>query len=1093
MSSRILRCLISLAAGLTLPGTAMFAQSTFASITGTVSDPSGAAVVGVEVQATHVATGYVFTATSNETGQYTLANIREGVYRVRARLAGFQEFVAEQVEVLARDQRRLDIALKVGSVDTVVEVTGGAALIETESARISDVRTRQLMNDLPLTLRRSWDFFQLSPQVSKPAGAWYIRFAGSRNKQGDVSIDGTSLSSAFGGPITGVVSDRTESFQEFRIDMAGNSAEFAGIGQVSAISRSGTNELRGSAFYYYTTPGMTARNPFALVRTGDVEHVPGGALGGPVYIPKVYDGRNKTFWFVSMEWERFGSPGKVVTNPTVPLALWREGDFSQTTPAVTIRDPFGTGAFPGNKIPASRISPIARSIQSTFYPLPNYGNPNTLEAQNYRDIRLEEKQINPTMVTRFDHRFGDKAFVYFRLTKTDWIQKGYVSSLPAQGRNDGQRLSRASTLAYTHTIKPTLLSEFRWGTASDNIPSQGPISGNQQVQQLGLKGLAPNIPERSGVFNIAFQGLALTGISGGGFCNPCANYMKHVFSEHVTWFQGKHSMKAGIAITRGSYKDVREDAALFGSNTFSNRYTGHPYADFLLGTPTSARRAFPTLGQETWTWDYAMFWQDEYRVSRSLTLNLGLRYELKPGYHAANSLASVFDVGTGKIVVPNGALSKVNPLMPRGYVDVIEANAVGLGNTLIRMDKNNFAPRFGFAWRPIDNNTVIRGGFGFYYDIVARNPALSSVPFNIAEPTYNNPAGTPVLVWPQVFPATGVGGPSTVSIPGAINPDIRIPYSMQYTFTLEHQRWDTGFRASYTGTNTRQGVWGYDYNSPVADTRLYVDKPRAFPNYPGINYTTNGAGHQYHAMTLEAERRMKGGFHGQIYYTLARDIGDLEDGQSPEYAYDRARERGVWIDIPTHRVSANFIYELPFGRGKPWMSNAHKAVDALFGGWQIGGIYNFDTGNFLTPTWTGPDPTGTRYTTSRTPVNVTIRPDHLRNGNISNPDILKWFDITAFGAPQPGRFGTAARGVIKGPHTNVLHSTLSKNFLFRERYRLRFEAVATNVTNTPNYQDPNMNISNVGGAARITAVHNRNTKMDMAIPRVIQLIVRLQF
>ena len=1082
-------------AGFLVLSAAARAQSTFATITGNITDPSGAPVVGVEVTATHRATNYAYRASTNEAGLYTLANLREGVYRLRAKAGGFQEYSVDNIEVAGRDLRRVDIALVLGSVETVVEVTGAASLIETETARISDVRDRQLMNNLPLTLRRSWDFFQLSPQVSKPAGAWYIRFAGSRNRQGDFSIDGATVANVFGGPITGVISDRTESFQEFRIDMAGNSAEYAGIGQISAVTRAGTNELHGSAFYYYTTPGMTARNPFALVRTGEVEHVPGGAIGGPIYVPKVYDGRNRSFFFTSMEWERFGSASKVVTNPTVPLQAWRTGDFSQTVPAAAIRDPLNGGApFANRTIPASRLNPAAVKIQNFFYPQPNFGSANTLAAQNYRDVRLVEKEINPTMVLRFDHRFSDEAFVFWRLTKTDWTQKGYTSSLPAQGRQDGNRWSRASSIAYTHTIRPTLLSEFRWGFASDNIPSKGALSGLQQVKELGLQGLAPNLPDRAGVFNVAFSGIGLTGISGGGFCNPCANYFKHSFSEHLTSFRGKHSLKGGFYLARGAYKDVREDGALFGSHTYSNRYTGHPYADFLLGMPTTARRAFPTLGQSTWAWDWALFVQDEYRIRPDLTLTFGLRYELKPGFSSENGLQSVFDVGSGKIIVPDGALGRASKLMPLGYVEVAEAKSAGLGATLIRADKNNIAPRFGFAWRPGGNNrNVVRGGFGLYYDIAPRNPALSSVPFQIAEPAFNNPAGTPLIVLPFVFPSTGTGGPSTVSIPRAINPDIRIPYSMQYTLTLERQQWDTGFRLSYTGTNTRHGVWGYDFNSPVADSRPYVDKPRAFPKYPGINYVTNGAGHQYHALTFEAERRMKNGLHAQFYYTLARDIGDLEDGQSPEYAYDRTRERAVWTDIPTHRVSWNMIYELPFGRNRKWMSNAGRMADGVLGGWQIGAIYNFDTGNFLTPLWTGPDPTGTRYTGSRTPANVTIRPDHLRDANLSNPAKNRWFDVSAFAPPQPGRFGTSAKGVIKGPHSNVLHSTVSKNFLFRERFRFRVEAVATNLTNTPNYRDPNTNITSAAAVGVLTAVHNRNTKMDMAIPRVVQFILRMQF
>jgi hypothetical protein len=316
---------------------------------------------------------------------------------------------------------------------------------------------------------------------------------------------------------------------------------------------------------------------------------------------------------------------------------------------------------------------------------------------------------------------------------------------------------------------------------------------------------------------------------------------------------------------------------------------------------------------------------------------------------------------------------------------------------------------------------------------------------------------------------------------------------MQYNLTVEHQRWDTGFRLSYVGTNTRQGVWSYDFNQPVPDTRPYLDKPRAFPNYPAVNYATNGAGHQYNSLTVEVKRTTSSGLHYQAYYTLARDIGDLEDGQSPENAYDRRRERAVWSDIPTHRLSGNAIYDLPFGKGKKFAAGGGRAMNALAGGWSLSVIGALENGFFLTPFWTGPDPTGTRYTSSRTAPNVTLRPNALRDANISNPTPSLWFDAAAFSAPTPGFFGSSAKGVIKGPGTQVLHATIAKQFSIRERFRLRFELNASNVLNHPNYVDPDTNISNKATVGTINNVVNRNNKMDMAIPRYVQLIMRLQW
>jgi hypothetical protein len=476
-------------------------------------------------------------------------------------------------------------------------------------------------------------------------------------------------------------------------------------------------------------------------------------------------------------------------------------------------------------------------------------------------------------------------------------------------------------------------------------------------------------------------------------------------------------------------------------------------------------------------------------------LNLGLRWDYFPGFTEKNGRQAIFDIASGAIVVPDGALNLVSPLMPRGYVDVLEASKAGYAaSTLTRGDKNNLAPRFGFAWRPTsDNRSVVRGGFGIYYDAAPFAAAVgSTVPFNISEPAYTNPVNAP-LVLPVAFPGSGSGGPSTVAIPNAFRPDLRIPFSMQYSLTLERQQWNNGFRLSYVGTNTRQGVYRWDINSPVADARNYIDKPRRFPRYPGINYTDNGAGHQYHGMSFEVERRRLNGLSYQAYYTLAKDVQDLENGESPEYAYDRARERSTWGALPRHRFQFNTVYDLPVGKGRPLLATMNRAAEAIFGGWQVSVIYIYETGNTMTPLWTGPDPTGTRFSANATRPQVTIRPDRIADGRLDNPTNLRWFDVGAFQAPPAGRFGTSGKYVLYGVPVNVLHATVAKQFLFKERVRLRLEMLASNALNHPNYLDPNTNITNLGTVGVLTAVMDRNTKFDSAVPRELQAQLRLEW
>lgn len=793
-----------------------------------------------------------------------------------------------------------------------------------------------------------------------------------------------------------------------------------------------------------------------------------------MFIPGVYDGRNKTFVFGSFE-SFLGSQTTRSFSPTVPLAAWRSGDFSGLTTPVL--DPLSDQPFPDNRIPANRLNATSLALQERFYPLPNFGNTSVLENQNHRqDLSLPAFKQNYYMI-RGDHRFSDRDTLMGRYTLQDFKTDDFMSALPTFPMGYATRKNHAATVAYTHMFSPVMINEFRWGLATNNLPITPPIMGKPLVQELGLQGLAPDLPDIPGVLQVSFSGLGLTAIAQNNWRNPGATNYVHNIQNHVSVFRGTHNLKFGVNIARIEGDNLGADANLFGNLTFSNRYTGHPYADFLLGIPSTARRSFPPLRLDRKRWQYDFFFTDDFKVTPQLTINYGIRWELHPGWQEENGRLATFDIASGSIVVQDGSADKVSPRFPKNYVPVVEAGSVGLpGSTIVRTDRNNFAPRLGFAYRPWGNNTVIRAGFGIFFDQTPRELTLSNVPFLVNEEPFNNPDPNPVVILPTVFPAEGGAGPASISLPAAVNPTLQMPYSMQYSLTLEHSRWDTGFRMSYIGTNTRQGEYSYNYNAPVPDSRLFVDKARPFMQYPAINYFTNGAGHQFHSLTLEVERRMAQGLQFQSSWVWARDIGDLERGQSLENPFDRRRERSVWPDIPTHRYTMNWIYELPWGRGRPFLRDINRAVDAVIGGWSISGIYSYYSGQFLTPLWSGPDPTGTAFTSSATRPIVTIRPDHLRDANLpeGQRSLTRWFDASAFAAPPVGRFGTSAKGVIKGPHVNVWHVGLFKAFNITERVRFRWELTGTNFFNHPNYNNPATNISQLGSVGVISGVGGVN-------------------
>jgi len=1046
-------------------------QSTLATITGVVTDQGGAVVPNAAVEAVHIQTQYRFNAMSNDVGLYTIPQLPHGEYSLTAKAAGFQDAVVKDIILAPRDIRRIDLKLNVAALQAAIEVTAGATLIETESARLADTKSRAELASLPYAGRGAFLYFQLTPNVTRVNGVYVMRFAGSRLNQSDYSMDGVSFMVTSGSNPNAPLIDYTESVEEMRVDVANNTAEFSTVGQVSMISKGGTNQLHGSGFDFYTSPVLRSRDTFAVARSAGIRHSPGYTLGGPVYLPRLYDGRNKTFFHSSMELGLSSATTPTLT-ATVPATPWRSGDFSGVS--TTILDPFNNRTpFPGNRIPTSQLNPVSLKIQQRFYPLPTSADPNVHSNNNFRQLASLKGTKEWYFTERLDHRISDKVQLTGRMVRHGYNSYRITSQLGGREITTIKWKTRFYTFSYTHTIRPTLVNEFRIGSSFNVNPRYPVESGLALVKELGLVGLSPNLPDLPGVFNVSFQNLTMTGISDAYALRDAEGNSNLYFQDHVSWFRGRHALKVGGQFNRSGYKDRFLSTNLYGSTTFSTRFTSHSYADFLLGLPSSSSRAPENPYEDVKRDSYSAFITDEFRLSNTLTLNLGVRYEYEPGWYG--NVIAMFDPTSGKIVVPDDSVKNVSPLVPASYVEVVAASKVGLPTkTLLFADRNNFAPRVGIAWRPFGPDTVFRAGWGMFYDLVPRNlTTAGGSPYSITEPAYTNPANNPTVIFPRVFPEAGTGGPTTISIPTATNPHIRTPYSFQYNFTIEHQRWNTGFRASYIGTGTRQGEYGYNMNQPPPDTRSFVQKAslRPFPRYPNISYSTNGAGHQYHSMTMQVTRRGKGGLYMQSYYTLARDIGDLDRNQSPEDAYDRKRERGVWLDIPTHRWNATAMYELPLGKGKPVLGDAGRVLNLLVGGWEVNGIYTLQSGDFLTPMWTYVDNTGTAYTTSSTAPNVTRRPDHLYDANLAKDQrtLTRFFDVKAFAQPQAGQFGTSARGVIKGPGTNIMHATLVKNFNFTERFRLRAELAALNVLNHPNYSAPGTTITSALSAGVISA------------------------
>ena len=787
----------------------------------------------------------------------------------------------------------------------------------------------------------------------------------------------------------------------------------------------------------------------------------------------------------------------------MPIEPWRRGDFSAL--GRQIRNPFTGEVYADGRIPVAALNPVSLRIQERFYPLPNTGNTATLVANNYRETLPVDRSKPYYATARVDHNFSAADRLFGRFTFHEATNPVWEGNLPAFGMRNQRRMNKAYTLSYTRILTPTLVTEFRGGHAYNNNPIAGPLSGLEVIDSLGINGLAPGLPSVSGLLKVAFPASGLTGVSQVDWRNPGFLNRSYQVQNQTTWMRGRHSFKVGAEVRRVDWEDLNAPPNLFGNVDFTGRFTqvpgnvagsGHPYADFLFGVPNTAARAFPPVPALRSRWTYDFFAQDDWKVTRNLTLNLGLRYDIHPGWYERNGRWAMFDLTSGKVVIPEEGLDKVSPLMPAGYVDVVTAGSLGLpSRALVRTDTNNIAPRIGFAYRPFGGgSTVLRGGYGLYFDMMPIDLSASQTPFVFQETTFTNPA-TPTVVFPNVFPSGGTSGPSTVALPISVNPNLQLPYSHQWNATVEHERWGTGFRVSYVATLGREMWFTRDANAPQADDRLYVDKPRPFPRYPNINYVDNGATHDYHGVTLEAERRISKGLFFQVAYTAARDLG--EDSGVIEDPFDLQRERGRDLTTPAHRLISAVMYDLPFGRDRKWLTSTPWPVDLALGGWQVSLVGYLQSGGYLTPTIVVPDPTGTRFTNTATRPAVTLRPDQLSDPDLDDPTIARWFDVGAYGAPPIGRFGTAERGSVEGPGLNLWHFGLHKRFRLGDGPQsptLRIELTTTNIFNTPQWASPNMNVTPTNvSAGQISAIGGTSGFIQQADMRRMRLGVRMEW
>lgn len=1082
-------------------------QSTFATVTGAITDQSGGTLPGVLVTVTNATTGVVRTATTTSAGEYQVPNLDAGTYMVLAQLSGFAA-TPRELTVLARQVVRLDVQMQVAGAAETINVTAATPLIETERATIDSSRSGDEINRLALNFRAT--------NKTSPIVVATLTQGVQQDRNGDISVAGalpfmTSFSVdgistqriRYGGPSKELFPS-VESIEEFKVASASNSAEFMQVTDLTTTTRSGSNVFHGTAFWFNQNSALTATTRFTPRDASGEPIKPeinansvGLSGGGPI-------ARNRAFFFGTYEAVR--RPNEVTLSQIVPPDAWRTGNLANVT--TPIRNPFTGGTYAGNQIP---VNPVSGRLLEGAYARQNQATGAAINAPNYIVNAPGDYTVNG-----FDGRVdvvaspGQKVFARLTWKNVDDMSPSGDGWNTMQG--DHFRRTEVRQLTGSHNwVRGAFVNEIRGGWSNtvekDSYTNAGRGAGI--VADAGIVGL-PGAPLTGGFPHIEFGDGSF--IHTGGV-KPFDILSRLVQASNTsTWLAGSHTLKAGADVQYVEYRDQISffDGEELGRYVFDGTFTGHAFADLLLGLPHFTGYILPAPDVNPFATYYSFFIQDSWRPSRRVTIDLGLRYDLRPPMNDRSNQLGNFDPSFpgGRVIVADEAgLALVPDLVRQSAPNTpfVTAEQAGLPATLRQTDTNNISPRIGIAWRPTeDGRTVIRGGFGLYtvpllgsvnYSMVA---TVTAAAVNFA----NNPAAP--FVFPNISSAATAEGalpPGTLDFRRANQIDMRDPRTAQWSVTVERDLgWNAAARVSYVGSNTTDLIWSPDLNQVPANTAGYdaVRNTRPFSDWNVVTTRANDPRSRYDALGLALTKRISSGFMLDASYTLAKHQSDAggtvptafaaENGATTADLFRGDGDYGNVAFTRRHRFVSTFLYQLPFGRGRQFGSNVGSGLDALIGGWDVTGVTLFQSGPFLTPSYASTDPSGTGTTVRG--FTATQRPDQIGDPHVDNPTADAFFDRAAYAVPSNniGRWGTAKVGSLVGPGSAVFSLTVSKAIAAGGPTRVRAELAVANLFNIKNLDVPNTNVAS-SAFGRVT-----NTQaVDQAGPRTVQFSLRFSF
>lgn len=1041
-------------------GTAnLAAQQVQGRIHGLILDSSGAVVGGAEVEVRRIETGATRLATSGANGRYSMPALPPGTYSVGVSAEGFRPVSREAIRLSIGGEADASFVLEVGPASDAITVSGELSALDATQAAIGNVIPNRFVVSLPLNGR---NFLQLSllvpgtvPAAVGSPGSERGRFAfqtnGARESansflyDGAYAIDPILNSFSFAPPVDAV--------SEFRIQTSNSEAGLGrnSGGQISVAIKQGTNELHGTAYEFLRNDHFDARNffsqpndPVPTLR----RHQFGASLGGPI-------ARNSTFFFANFEGLRETRAQTRTTN--VPTLAERDGDFSSSAGNAPINF-FTQQPFPNALLPYA--NPIGQAVAG-LYPEPN----RSALGQNFVAAPEGENSTNKSDI-RLDRRVGDGGQLAGRYSFADSdVHEPYAaqqfSSVPGYGNLLDQRGQNAMA-SYTDNLGPQWINEARFGYNRIGNRTLHENSGTSLNSTLGL----PDLATRELDLGLSF--FQVTGYSslGGEFNNPQVSTVNTwQISDTLSYSRGGHLLQFGFE-QRGIRQDGFRNVLARGSIYFTDlAYTQNAFADLLFGLPSYTVGARADGLQAARTGATSAFATGTLRLSRTLTLTLGLRYENNQPAFDAEDAASVFDLESRQ---------------------VMRLGEGGVPRSGFYRDNNNLAPRIGLALRPAaTDRLVIRAGWGVYHnfsDLAAGQGIYFNPPFFNAMLFFPS-LQTPLTIaepWPE-----GQAAPLPPSVT-TYDRNMRTSYAQQWNFTVQSEVFeDTVLSIGYNGTRGTKLVGARDINQAAASPAQPNYRP--LPTFSDINLIASGFDSVYHSLQAQFQCRLQTGLTGLFTYTWSKSLDNASnffasagDANYPQDSNNIAAERArSSFDVP-HRFTGGFVYQLPVGPGRALGSNWTGAAARLLGGWQLNGIVSLQSGQPYTVALPG-ELDNSNTGRSSYGFGAGDRPNVSSNPNLSSPDPQQWFDPGAFSMPEYGSFGNAGRNIIGGPGLANVDFSVLKDIRVAETATLQFRAELFNMLNTPNFLNPNIFFGTPGFGRVLAARDGREVQFGMKL------------